>query len=234
VKVWVATDGVWGQELQTDSGTGTVTVELPQLTRVSAGVTPPDPVDTIRFALHPNPPFLNCLSQYRGDDRRTPQVTVTVVRGDQTDALFVRGQNIRPNLGFTLFTVERSELDAVGNIDAGFHGFGLASYEADFDSSDKGTIRTAIRTILLDQVFEFDDDAKLAPKSPFQVGFWFNDPMDAVACGFDANKPTPFNEDHDAGPNAMISLPNAASGLGPLCTNADLSVTPAVCIPAPD
>ena len=65
----------------------------------------------------------------------------------------------------------------------------------------------------------------------FEVGFWFNDPQAAVSCGFDPTKPTPFNGEHQAGPLAMISLPNAQTGLGPLCTKPDTSVSPARCDP---
>jgi hypothetical protein len=51
------------------------------------------------------------------------------------------------------------------------------------------------------------------------MGFWFNNPQDATACGFDASKPTPFNGEHRAGPLAMISLPIEPANLGPLCTS---------------
>jgi len=63
------------------------------------------------------------------------------------------------------------------------------------------------------------------------VGFWFNDPADAVACGFDAVKPTPFNGEHKAGPLAAISVPNARRGSGPCARKPDTSVSPARCDP---
>lgn len=69
------------------------------------------------------------------------------------------------------------------------------------------------------------------PTNTFQVGFWFNNLQDAAACGFDPTKPTPFNGEHKAGPLAMISLLDAATGLGPLCTNPSLSTSPASCNP---
>ena len=83
----------------------------------------------------------------------------------------------------------------------------------------------------LGQVFGFDPDVSLAPTNTFQVGFWFNDPNDAKACGFDPTKPTPFNGEHRAGPLAMISVPDAKTGMGPLCLKPDTSVTPASCKP---
>jgi hypothetical protein len=45
-----------------------------------------------------------------------------------------------------------------------------------------------------------------------------NDPKAAEPCGFDVATPTPFNGEHKAGTNAMISVPNAKTNLGPLCT----------------
>jgi hypothetical protein len=36
---------------------------------------------------------------------------------------------------------------------------------------------------------------------------------------FDVTKPTPFNGEHTAGPVAFISVPNAITNLGPLCTD---------------
>ena len=40
-----------------------------------------------------------------------------------------------------------------------------------------------------------------------------------------------FNGEHHAGPLAMISLPDATTGLGPLCSNPETSTTPARCNP---
>jgi hypothetical protein len=75
-----------------------------------------------------------------------------------------------------------------------------------------------IHTILLDQIFGFDPAVSLTPTPTFHVGFWFNNPQDAVPCGFNPAKPTPFNGEHNAGPLAMISLPNATTTQGPLDT----------------
>ena len=84
---------------------------------------------------------------------------------------------------------------------------------------------------MLDQIFGFDPAVSLAPTGTFHVGFWFNDPKDAAACGFNPATPTPFNGDHQAGPLAMISVPDATTNLGPLCTKPDTSTTPARCSP---
>ena len=83
----------------------------------------------------------------------------------------------------------------------------------------------------MDQIFGFDPDVALPPTNTFHIGFWFNDPNDAVACGFNPAKPTPFNGEHKAGPLAMISVPDARTGLGPLCTNPEQSGSTFTCNP---
>jgi hypothetical protein len=192
----------------------------------------PERDEVVHFDLHPNPQFLRCLAQYPGDAQRAPSVEVSVVRGSQNDTLSLRGRNIKPGLKFDLFTVEHTNLTADATVDPAFRGnFGLATYQSDLDASEEGRARAAIRTILLEENFSFDAGAGLAPTSTFNVGFWFDDPNAAVDCGFNPLTPTPFNGDHKAGPLAMISTPDATTGLGPLCTNPDTSTTPARCSP---
>ena len=163
------------------------------------------------FKLYPNPPFASCFGS-------TATADVTVVRGNLADTLSITGQNFQPNLDFDLFTIQRTELLPNGQVNPNFTNFGLAWYQTDLQSDSYGNINATIHTILLDQIFGFDPDVNLAPTNAFHVGFWFNNPQDAVPCGFDASKPTPFNGQHVAGPNAMISVPNAKTNLGPLCT----------------
>jgi hypothetical protein len=232
VKVWALDGDSWGRKDQMDSTDGTVTVELDALTTVAAGVNPPAEEDVIHFDLTTaNPNLLKCFSQYPDDAKRAPKVDAVVVRGAQNDSLFLRGKNIKPGLQFDMFTVQNSRLDATGKPVAPFPGFGLAWYQSDIEADKWGQIRVNIRTILLDQIFGFSDIAGLAPTQTLHLGFWFNNPDDAAACGFDVTKPTPFNGEHKAGPLAMITTPNADTQLGPLCTNPDTSVSPARCDP---
>ena len=173
----------------------------------------------VKFDLHVNPAFKKCV----GDD---PQASVRVVRGDLNDRLLIEFSGIHPNLAFDLFTVQRSSLNFNGNPAASFNGsFGQAWYQTDLQADENGNGRAVIQTILLDQIFGFDADkladgtSRLPPTNTFHVGFWFNDPKDAAACGFDVTKPTPFNGEHKAGPLAMISVPVLPANLGPLCTS---------------
>ena len=231
VKVWAKNGDKFDQKRQTDSDGKTVTFELTTLTDVAAGVNPPKPQDIVRFRLQPNPKFAKCLARYPDDPKRQPSAEVTVVRGDLNDALFLRAANIKPGLKFDMFTVEHSSLKSDGTPDPAFSNFGLAWYQSDVDARDDGDVHVGIRTIVLDQIFGFDPAATLPPTGTFHVGFWFNDPNDAAACGFNVAAPTPFNGEHNAGPLAMISTPDATTNLGPLCTKPDTSVTPAKCSP---
>lgn len=186
------------------------------------------PPNAVTFKLVPNPKFVECL---RASPDREPSARATVLRGDLNDILILTIENIKPKLAFDLFTVQRSPFLASGAPDPAFTTFGLAWYQSDVQANEKGRGAVLIKTILLDQIFGFDPDVLLPPTNTFHVGFWFNNPEDAQACGFDVTKPTPFNGEHKAGPLAMISLPNEESGLGPLCTNPDFSTTPVSCHP---
>jgi hypothetical protein len=187
--------------------------------------------DVAHFKLVANPRFASCLARFPGDARRAPQADVTVRRGGLNDTLTLHIHDIKPNLAFDLFTVQHSPFLADGHTDPAFRNFGLAWYQSDVQADANGSGVVRVRTILLDQIFGFDPDANLPPTNAFEVGFWFNNPADARACGFDPTKPTPFNGEHRAGPLAMISLPDAATGLGPLCLDPDTSVKPARCNP---
>jgi len=231
VKVWVHEGDQWGQQTQVDSSPGHVTVELSKLDLVGAGVNRPSEADEVHFDLHANPKFLNCLAQFPGDPKRAPSVDVTVVRGSLNDGLFLSGRNIKQGLKFDLFTLQNSTLNASGAVDPSITSVGLAWYQSDLEANNGGRMRATIRTVLLDEIFGFDPLVGLTPTNTFHVGFWFDDPNDAAACGFNVAAPTPFNGDHKAGPLAMISLPDATTGLGPLCTKPDTSTTPAHCAP---
>jgi hypothetical protein len=231
VKGWALQGAAWGQRLQTASTAGRVTFQLDSLLTVAAGVNPPADSDIVRFDFTPISKVQDCFAAYPNDPARPPSVHADVVRGPLNDALFLRGKYVKPSLQFDLFTVEHSLLSADGTVDPNFKGFGLAWYQTDLHADENGSMRASIRTILLDQIFGFDPTVNLPPTGTFEVGFWFNDPQDAAACGFDVNKPTPFNGEHKAGPLAMITIPDASTGLGPLCTRPDTSVSPAQCSP---
>src|SRR6478672_6291886 len=188
-----------------------------------SGVATAQKADEITFNLTPNPDTIDCL---RANNTEEPRARATVIRGKLNDTLILDMDGIRPGLAFDLFTVQRSPLLADGTKDPAFTNvfngsFGLAWYQSDIkiQHSDNGHVR--IQTILLDDIFGFDPDVRLAPTNTFHVGFWFDNPADAAAlpsCHFDPTKPTPFNGEHKAGPFAMISTPDATTKLGPLCT----------------
>ena len=187
--------------------------------------------DMVSFNLAPNPQIVNCLAQFPGDARRAPTAEVKISRGKLNDTMNLRIHNIKPGLAFDLFTVQRSPLKADGTPDPAFTNFGFAWYQSDLEANDHGDGQVSIHTILLDQIFGFDPDVKLGPTNTFHVGFWFNDPNAVKDCGVDPSKTTPFNGEHKAGPLAMISLPDAKTTLGPLCTKPNTSTNPVSCNP---
>ena len=184
-----------------------------------------DGPDEISFNLVANPKFSQCL----GNDPYNPPVAkVTVGRGTANDVMIVELRNFKPGSAFDLFTIERTNLAADGSPDPNFkNSFGLSWYQSDIHIGDDGKAEAVVKSIVLDGIFGFDADANpgsptgaplVPPTHTFHVGFWFDKPEDAAACGFDPTKPTPFNSVHSAGPNAMISVPNPATGQGPLLT----------------
>jgi hypothetical protein len=184
------------------------------------------------FDLFPNPKFVSCLGVPGGP---TPRAQVTVTRGTLNDTLVLSAQNIRPGIAFDMFTVQRTNLLSDHTVDPAFTGsFGFAWYQSDLQASSTGKINATIKTILLDQIFGFDPElSNPSPINTFNLGFWFNNPNDANVdgCTFDVTKPTPFNGEHQAGPLAMISVPDATTNLGPLCTNPNTETSPATCNP---
>ena len=158
-------------------------------------------VPEIVFDLVPQSAFVNCLGEPNGTP---PTARVIVQRGELNDVLILRAHHLRPNLGFDLFTIQNTNLLANGQVNPKFTNFGLAWYQTDVQADSNGDAEVAIKTILLDQIFGFDPASALAPTHTFHVGFWFNKPEDAAACGFNTAKPTPFNGEQHAGPNAMI------------------------------
>jgi hypothetical protein len=183
------------------------------------------------FGLHVNPKFASCLGV---TGKPAPTARVTVVRGNLNDTLTITGRNFKPGLAFDMFTVQRSNLLSDGTPDPNFTNFGMAWYQSDLQADSNGQISAVIETILLDQIFGFDaDQSNPSPINTFHVGFWFNDPNDANVdgCVFNVNNPTPFNGEHNAGPVAFISVPNAKTNLGPLCTKPNTNHDPATCNP---
>jgi hypothetical protein len=186
-----------------------------------------DKPDKTSFSLFANKVNLPCLSN--PESSRAPTVEVNVDRGDENDTMTLRLRNFKPDLNFDLFTVEHSNQRADGNAVVPFANFGLAWYQSDIHVGHGGNATVKVKTILLDQIFGFDPAVGLVPTNTFHVGFWFNDPADAAACGFSGF--TPFNGEHHAGPLAFITRPDATTNLGPLCTDPTTAGTTTTCNP---
>lgn len=170
--------------------------------------------ESTTFQMFPQTSLVNCLTPSRGAP--TPQVRVTVDRGDLNDTATVRLRGFKPGLDFDLFTIQHSPQTATGAPDPS-PSVGLAWYQTDLQVGRDGVGQARIRTVLLDQIFGVDKDVSLAPTNTFNLGFWFNNPNDAAPCGFTGS--TPFNGEHHAGPLAFVTRPDATTNLGPLCTD---------------
>jgi hypothetical protein len=166
------------------------------------------------FRLFPNKAFLSCAQAHGA----TAKVTATVTRGALNDTMSLSLTGFKPDLGFDLFTVQRSNQNADGTPVSGFTNFGMAWYQSDIETNADGNADVTIETILFDQIFGFDPDASLAPTQTLHVGFWFDSVAEAQPCSQTTLNPTPFNGEHNAGPVAFITRPAAKTGLGPLCT----------------
>jgi hypothetical protein len=179
--------------------------------------------DAISFKFAVVPQFADCL---RANPYEEPRVRGTVIRGKQNDTLILDMDGIKPNLTLSVFSNERSFFGPDGLKDPKFHGFGLSWYQSDLSAgkrSDDGHVR--LQTVLSDETFGFDPDMNLPPTNAFHIGLWFDDPTDAVACGFvpNPNKPGLFNGEHNSGPLAFETVPDV-NGVGPLCTHSSPGV----------
>ena len=190
--------------------------------------------DIATFKLAIVPQFADCL---RANSYEEPRMQGTLIHGKQTDTLILDMDGIKPNLTLTVFSNERSFFGHDGLKDPEFHGFGLSWYQGDIITgkhSDDGHVR--IQTALSDETFGFDPDASLAPTNAYHIGLWFDDPEDAVACGFvpNPNKPQLFNGEHNSGPLAFETIPDA-NGVGPVCPHSNPGVNgqPGTCGDAP-
>ncbi len=175
-------------------------------------------INSAVFSLHAQAKFLPC---FRGSATIAPAATVIVNQGVQNDTLVLYLTHFRPGLGLDLFTIQSTNLNPNGTLNTGFKnppGFGLAWYQSDVEVDPNGQAFVSVVSKFVDEIFGFDPGVALPPTNAFHVGIWFDNPKDAVSCGFDATKPTPFNGTHNAGPNAMITVPNGFN-LGPLCLN---------------
>ena len=115
-----------------------VTVQVDALTVAAAGVNPPASTDVVHLTFKPNPKFASCLAAHPGDaSKRADRRGRRRPRRSLNDGLFLRGQNIKPDLQFDMFTVEHSPLDADGTPDPNFTNFGFAWYQSDLEAESQ-------------------------------------------------------------------------------------------------
>ena len=117
------------------------------------------------FDLFPNRAVQNCLAA----PGQTPSATVEVKRGEDNDRLKLRVKNLKPDLNFDVFTVEKTPQLADGTANPNFGGnFGTAWYQSDLQTNHHGEGEITIKTVLLDQIFGFDASRGVAPREHLQ------------------------------------------------------------------
>ena len=90
---------------------------------VAAGASFADDVDQVKFQLAVNPKFAACLGN---PGEPAPQADVTVIRGKLNDTMVLKLKNVKPNLAFDLFTVEKSTLLSNGQVNTAVPNVGMA------------------------------------------------------------------------------------------------------------
>jgi hypothetical protein len=190
-------------QIRDASGNSSAKINVCPTSGTNTGPTLPTtpPPSQVSFNLVPaNAAIASCL--------KNGTAQAQVFRGAINDTMILSLSGFPPNVAFDLFTVQNNT-----------NPFGLAWYQSDIETDSSGHAQVTIQTILLDQIFGFTSGGPVPPTNTFHVGFWFNDPNEAVALGCTASPViTPFNGEHDAGPLAYITQVNPATGLGPLCT----------------
>ena len=141
------------------------------------------------FNLKVSPASPNILPCLRKAPTVTPVASVFVGQGALADDLTILVTGVKPGLAFDLFTVQNSNALSTGAKDPAFTNFGLAWYQTDLEANSAGAIFATLHTILINQIFGFDPAVALPPTNTFHVGFWFNNPADAAACGFAGSTP---------------------------------------------
>jgi hypothetical protein len=119
----------------------------------------------------------------------------------QNDDMTLTARRLPRNTAFDMFLVEHSPLDA------NFSGFGFGWYQSDLQSDSNGTAIVKVKGIFDKETFIENPNAPFVPIHTYNVGFWFNSPIDEQrVCGNQtAPAKTPFNGEQNAGLLAMIT-----------------------------
>ena len=130
------------------------------------------------------------------------RITNRFVTGAENDIMDLTASGLPPNTGFDMFLVEHSPLDA-----GTFSGFGFGWYQSDLQSNSQGRAKVTVRGIFDKETFIENPNAPFVPIHTYNVGFWFNSPIDEQrVCGNQtAPAKTPFNGEQNAGLLAMIT-----------------------------
>jgi hypothetical protein len=143
----------------------------------------------------------NCLANARA--------TVSIEQTEQVEFMRVHAEGLPKNTGFDFFVTQ------VPNAP-----FGLSWYQGDLESNQYGKASVTYVGRFNEETFsvapgvapapvkhtspiaDANQNPATAPVHQYHLGFWFNSPADAAKAGCN-NVVTPFNGEHNAGPQAM-------------------------------
>jgi hypothetical protein len=144
---------------------------------------------------------------------------VRIVSHSQTQKMTIKAHGLPKNTNFDVFVTQTPNAP-----------FGVSWYQSDLASNDKGRAKVTVKGRFNIETFAVAPGALPAPRPhgakdaatnpafapihTFHLGFWFNSPKDAKKAGC-LDSVTPFNGDHNAGPQAM-STRNFSDLHGPL------------------
>ena len=174
----------------------------------------PKPAATGRLVRSQAAEGANCIPDAAGE--------IEIFKLDGVERMEVSVSGLPANTEFDVFVIQVPDVK-----------FGLTWYQGDLQTDKKGNGKQTfigrfnIETFIVAPGQEpapvihgngqFPDaDSNFAQPGPvhtFHVGLWFNSPDDAEAAGC-PNAVTPFNGDHNAGVQALKTVP--VDGLGPL------------------
>jgi hypothetical protein len=158
----------------------------------------------------------NCL--------RGAEAHVTITSQGPVETMRVWASHLPRNTDFDLFVTQVPNAPFgiswyQGDLNTDSHGNGHGTFVGRFNVE---TFAVAPGSATAPNVFDnppFPDATRNPPFGPVQMyhlGLWFNSPRDAAAAGC-AHATTPFNGEHNAGPQAL-STRNAPDNFGPLRT----------------
>jgi hypothetical protein len=137
------------------------------------------------------------------------KATVTVKRAGIVEIMTINASGLPKNTGFDVFVIQVPNAPFgiswyQGDLDSNKHGDAHGQYAGRF-SNETFAVATGVATAPVvhhSPIADASSNPAFAPVHMYHVGVWFNSANKAGAVGC-ANTVTPFNGEHNAGPQAL-------------------------------